>query len=85
MSSTVTLIRADGLAPSMPYAAAAILPADARLVLLAGACPLDAEGRTVAIGDVAGQAAACVRSMTIALGAAGAGVGDVAFVAAVRS
>lgn len=39
--SAVQLIRASALAGSVPYAYAATAPADARLVFLAGACPLD--------------------------------------------
>lgn len=35
------------------YAYAA--PADARLIFLAGSCPLHADGSTAAVGDVAGQ------------------------------
>lgn len=79
MVSAVTLIRADGLAASVPYASAATAPADARFVFLAGACPLDADGRTEAIGDVAAQSAACLRNLRIALEAAGAGLADVVF------
>ena len=52
----VRLHRSPLLAPGVPYAYAASTPTAGRLVFTAGACPLDADGRTVAIGDVAGQA-----------------------------
>ena len=44
---------------------------------LAGACPLDADGATVAHGDIAAQAAQCVDNLRIALADAGATLGDV--------
>lgn len=53
------------------YAYAATAPKDARLILLAGSCPLGEAGETVAVGDYAGQAVACVRTMKHALAAAG--------------
>ena len=52
-------------------------PADARLVFLAGACPLDAEGATVAVGDVAGQARQVMANLATALEGAGAELSDV--------
>lgn len=76
MTSLVTLIRAPELA-SAPYAYAATAPAGARLIFLAGACPLDAQGATVAPGDYAGQARQCLENMRAALAVAGAGIGDV--------
>jgi enamine deaminase RidA (YjgF/YER057c/UK114 family) len=80
MNTAVSLIRADGLCPSVPYAYAATAPENARLVFLAGACPLDTDGRTVAPGDIEAQAAACMANMTIALDAAGATISDVVFI-----
>lgn len=74
------LVRADGLHGGTPYADAAIAPAGARLVHLAGACPLDPEGRTVAVGDLVGQTRACLANLRIALSAAGAGIEDLVFV-----
>ncbi|RDV45685.1 RidA family protein [Leifsonia sp. ku-ls] len=70
------LVRAERLAAA-EYAHAATVPATARLVFLAGACPLDASGRTVAVGDVAGQTRQCVANLIVALEAAGAGLADV--------
>jgi enamine deaminase RidA (YjgF/YER057c/UK114 family) len=75
--SSVQLIRASNLSDVAEYAYAATAPKDARLVFLAGSCPLNDDGSTAAIGDYAGQAAACVDTMTRALGAAGATIQDV--------
>jgi len=77
MAKSVTLIRSSALSDVAEYAYAATAPADARLVFLAGACPLDADGRTVGVGDYAAQAAKAVENMRTALAAAGAGVEDV--------
>jgi enamine deaminase RidA (YjgF/YER057c/UK114 family) len=74
---TVSLIRAPQLSDVAEYAYAATVAADARLVFLAGSCPLDADGRTVSPGDHAGQAARCVENMVVALAAAGATLEDV--------
>ena len=82
MASAVALIQVDGLHGGVPYAYAASAPPHARIVHLAGACPLDADGRVVAVGDVAGQATACVENMQRALAAAGAGLDDVVFLRA---
>ncbi|MFE7506835.1 RidA family protein [Promicromonospora sp. NPDC057488] len=76
MPSSVQLIRSSSLSDA-PYAYAATAPAGARLIFLAGSCPLDRDGATVAVGDYAGQAAACVETMTQALAAAGATIEDV--------
>lgn len=70
----------DGLAADVPYAYAAVAPAGARLAFLAGSCPLDAEGRTVAPGDVEAQTAACLANLRAALAALDAGLDDVVFV-----
>lgn len=77
MPSVVQLIRASTLSDAAEYAYAATAPKDARLIFLAGSCPLDENGSTVAIGDYAGQAAACMETMTRALAAAGATIQDV--------
>jgi len=76
VTSVVQLIRSTALSDVAEYAYAATVPADARLVFLAGACPLDADGATVAVGDVRGQAAQCVANLRTALAAAGAGIED---------
>ncbi|MGO1943738.1 MAG: RidA family protein [Ancrocorticia sp.] len=77
MSSSVQLIRASNLSDVAEYAYAATAPKDARLIFLAGSCPLDDDGATVAVGDYAGQAGACVETMKRALAAAGATIDDV--------
>ncbi|WP_100421795.1 RidA family protein [Sediminihabitans luteus] len=77
MTSSVELIRAAALSDVAQYAYAATAPKEARLIFLAGACPLDPDGSTVAVGDFAGQAAACIETMTRALEAAGATIEDV--------
>ncbi|PPF62604.1 enamine deaminase RidA [Clavibacter michiganensis] len=75
--TAVTLIRSDSLAQSAPYAYASTAPADARLVFLAGACPLDADGDVAARGDIAAQARLCMQNLETALTAAGANLDDV--------
>lgn len=77
MPSAVQLIRSSSLANVAEYAYAATAPKDARLIFLAGACPLDELGATLAKGDYAGQATACVETMKQALDAAGASIDDV--------
>src|SRR5207249_5574849 len=50
MTKTVTLIRSSALSDVAEYAYAATAPADARLIFLAGSCPLNADGTTAAVG-----------------------------------
>ncbi|MBT1624327.1 RidA family protein [Curtobacterium flaccumfaciens pv. oortii] len=76
MSSPVQLIRSAVLSDVAEYAYASTVPAGTRLVFLAGACPLDEHGATVAVGDAAGQAAQCIANLRTALAAAGASVDD---------
>lgn len=77
MPTAVTLIRSSSLADVADYAYAATAPADARLVFLAGACPLNADGTTAGVGDYAAQAAVCIENMRTALSEAGASIDDV--------
>ncbi|TQF06869.1 RidA family protein [Kitasatospora acidiphila] len=77
MPRAVSLIRSASLSDVAEYAYAATAPAEARLIFLAGACPLDAAGATVAVGDYAGQAAQAVANLRTALGDAGATMEDV--------
>jgi enamine deaminase RidA (YjgF/YER057c/UK114 family) len=77
MPSAVTLIRSASLSDAAEYAYAATAPADARLIFLAGSCPLNDDGSTAGVGDYAAQAAKCVETMTGALHAAGAQITDV--------
>jgi enamine deaminase RidA (YjgF/YER057c/UK114 family) len=73
----VTLIRSTALSSVAQYAYAATAPAQSRLIFLAGACPLNEDGSTAAIGDYAGQATKAVENVRIALAAAGASLQDV--------
>lgn len=59
------------------YAYAATAAAGSRLIFLAGACPLNADGSTAAAGDYRGQAAKAFENMRTALTDAGASVEDV--------
>jgi enamine deaminase RidA (YjgF/YER057c/UK114 family) len=77
MPSAVTLIRSSTLSDVAEYAYAATIPSDSRLIFLAGACPLNDDGTTAAVGDYAGQAARCIETMTTALAEAGATITDV--------
>jgi enamine deaminase RidA (YjgF/YER057c/UK114 family) len=78
MSSVVSLIRSAELSDRAQYAYASTVPADARLIFLAGSCPLDEQGGTTAIGDYAGQAGRCIQNLIVALRDAGATLSDVA-------
>jgi enamine deaminase RidA (YjgF/YER057c/UK114 family) len=75
--SAVELIRAPNLSDVAEYAYAATAPAGSRLIFLAGACPLNADGSTAAVGDYAGQAAQALANLRTALAAAGADLTDV--------
>jgi enamine deaminase RidA (YjgF/YER057c/UK114 family) len=74
---SVELIRSSELTDAAPYAYAAVAHDVRRLVFTAGACPLDAAGNTVAIGDVTGQAERVMANLQVALREAGAELGDV--------
>ncbi len=76
MTTGIELVRPPTLSATVPYAYAAVTD-PGRMVFTAGACPLDADGATVAVGDVAGQAQQVMANLTTALEAAGAGLGDV--------
>ncbi|NGN62646.1 RidA family protein [Streptomyces sp. A7024] len=77
MPRAVTLIRSASLSDVAEYAYAATAPAEARLIFPAGACPLNEDGSTAAIGDYAGQAAKAVENLRTALADAGATLEDV--------
>ncbi|WP_328989404.1 Rid family hydrolase [Kribbella sp. NBC_01245] len=77
MTSAVRLIRSSTLSDVAEYAYAATAPKDSRLIFLAGACPLNDDGTTAAVGDYAGQAAKCIENLAQALADAGAGIEDV--------
>ncbi|MFC4945562.1 RidA family protein [Pseudonocardia sp. GCM10023141] len=73
----VELVRSSTLTDAVPYAYAAVVPADARLIHTAGACPIDVDDQVVALGDVAGQARQVMDNLEVALRAAGATLTDV--------
>jgi enamine deaminase RidA (YjgF/YER057c/UK114 family) len=77
MTSAVRLIRNQQLAQTVEYAYAATAEVPVRSVWVAGACPLDANGETVAVGDYAGQAHQVMRNLVTALTGAGASLTDV--------
>lgn len=81
MSSTtesdVQLVRSDRLTDQVDYAYASVTRAGLRRIHTAGACPLDEAGRTVAVGDYAGQAEQVMRNLVVALDDAGATLADV--------
>ena len=76
VTTGIELVRPPTLSATVPYAYAAVSD-PGRMVFTAGACPLDADGATVAVGDVAGQARQVMENLATALEAAGAGFGDV--------
>ncbi len=76
MAIGIELVRPAGLAPTAPYAYAAVTD-PGRMVFTAGACPLDADGAVVAVGDVAGQARQVMTNLCTTLEGAGVGLGDV--------
>lgn len=66
----------DGLYGDVPYAYAAIGPPGGT-VFTAGACPLDADGRVVAPGDIEAQARHAIGNLLAVLHAAGCGPTEV--------
>ncbi|MFD5465126.1 RidA family protein [Kitasatospora sp. NPDC127059] len=78
MNNVVKLVRNTRLTQAVDYAYAAVVDAPTRSLWLAGACPLDEEGRTVAVGDYEGQAHQVMRNLITVLEDAGAGVTDIA-------
>ncbi|WP_306363942.1 RidA family protein [Nocardia sp. CC227C] len=77
MPEHISLIRSGALSDTAEYAYAATAPADARLIFMAGACPLESDGSTAAVGDYAGQASKVMENLRIALSDAGACLDDV--------
>jgi enamine deaminase RidA (YjgF/YER057c/UK114 family) len=76
VTTGIELVRPPTLSTSAPYAYAAVTD-PGRMVFTAGTCPLDAEGTTVAVGDVAGQTRQVMTNLATALEASGAGLADV--------
>lgn len=77
MGRAITLIRSSSLSDVAEYAYAATAPAGSRLIFLAGACPLNEDGSTAAVGDYAGQTAKAVENMQTALADSGASLHDI--------
>ena len=65
MPHVVKLIRSTSLSGVAEYAYASTAPAGSRLIFLAGACPLNEDGSTAAVGDYAGQAAKAFENLQI--------------------
>lgn len=61
--TAVRLVRSPALCDA-PYAYASTVDPDARLIFLAGACPLDGSGSVTPSGDYAGQAEQCIDNLT---------------------
>lgn len=78
VSTRVELIRNEQLSDVAEYAYAAAVTAPPRTIFTAGACPLDADGSTVAVGDYGGQARQVMANLVTALEGAGASLRDVA-------
>lgn len=74
---SVRLLRPPGLFAGAPYAYAAVVQAPERVVLTAGACPIDADGVLVGPGDVRAQAAQALANLRAALTEGGASLADV--------
>lgn len=77
MANGVRLIRSDVLSDVAQYAYAASVDPGARIVVLAGACPIETDGSVAAVGDYVAQARKCIETMTEALRAAGATITDI--------
>ncbi|WP_093802735.1 RidA family protein [Streptomyces sp. Wb2n-11] len=77
MSTGVRPVRDDRLAQTVEYAYASVADAPVRVIWTAGACPLDTEGRTVAVGSYAGQTHQVMRNLVTALAGVGASLSDV--------
>jgi enamine deaminase RidA (YjgF/YER057c/UK114 family) len=76
MSSPCSAVRPEFSSPpslfaGAPYEYTAVAPEGARLVFVAGACPLDETGVVVARGDLEGQARTVLDNLRAALEAAG--------------
>ena len=72
----ITFTRPSQLTATAPYAYASVT-GPGQFVFTAGACPLDADGNTVAVGDIAGQAQRVMDNLVAVLQAAGADLSDV--------
>jgi enamine deaminase RidA (YjgF/YER057c/UK114 family) len=75
-ASSPRLYRVPGLATT-PYAHGAVVPPGYRMIYLAGACPIDADGAVTNPGDFAGQARSALQNLELALAGEGATIQDV--------
>ncbi len=72
----IIFIRPAALTDQAPYAYAAVTEAQ-QAIYTAGACPLDPDGRIVAVGDFVGQAQQVMTNLVTTLHEAGADLTDV--------
>ncbi|MBJ2121526.1 RidA family protein [Arthrobacter sp. MSA 4-2] len=70
--SETTFLRSSMLYTGAQYAAAARVPTREHLIFTAGACPLNLDASTAAVGDYRGQAAKVMDNLLLALAAGGA-------------
>ncbi|MGB3686652.1 MAG: RidA family protein [Ornithinimicrobium sp.] len=73
MSPAARLIRSPTLASTAEYAYAAVTVPGSQLVFCAGACPLDAGGATLGVGDIRAQTRQVMDNLRTSLADAGAG------------
>ena len=78
MKKNISLIHSSNLA-AVDYAYASRVPAGMNMLYLAGACPLDQDGKVAGIGDYDIQAKLCVENLKIVLKECGASLKDVAY------
>jgi enamine deaminase RidA (YjgF/YER057c/UK114 family) len=76
VTTGISFVHPPGLHQAVPYAYAAVTD-PGRMLFTAGACPLDADGRTVAVGDVAGQARQAMANLVAVLEAGSATLTDI--------
>jgi enamine deaminase RidA (YjgF/YER057c/UK114 family) len=76
VTTGIEFVRPPALHGGAPYAYAAVTD-PGRMVFTAGACPIDADGTTVAVGDVVGQARQVMENLVAALDGGGAALTDV--------
>jgi enamine deaminase RidA (YjgF/YER057c/UK114 family) len=76
VATGIEFVRPPTLTGSAPYAYAAVTD-PGRMTFTAGACPLDADGATVSVGDVAGQTRQVMANLVAALEGAGVGLDHV--------
>ncbi|WP_159698489.1 RidA family protein [Arthrobacter sp. 18067] len=70
-------IRPEGLVSSPVFSHVAVVPPGATTIYVGGQNAVDANGKLIGEGDAAAQSARALENAKTALGAVGAGVGDV--------